>query len=172
MAKRPKPRFVYDLSTFATQYPKPYVFVELSNPDAPGKRLALPAVVDSGADFTCFPRNIAEALGHEFEKGEHWPTIGIGAQTMSYRHKITVRLVAPGADPRHLTDADILPWRWEVPAVICDKLPVGLLGCHDSLKDWELRLRVQAATFTLIATEPKLQVAIRSWRQKHRKRTT
>lgn len=56
-----------------------------------GKFISAEALVDSGADFSIFRAEFAEALGIPIERGEKVLLKGIGGEIPCYRHVLTFR---------------------------------------------------------------------------------
>lgn len=66
----------------------PMLNLELGHMD---KFIAAEALVDSGADFSIFRAEFAEALGIPIERGEKVLLKGIGGDIRCYRHVLTFR---------------------------------------------------------------------------------
>lgn len=168
------PELCYPLSGVGIRSKRPMVFLELTIGHSPkgkaAKRLInVPAIIDTGTDYTSFPRKVAEALGHVYDHGRPLNMHVVGGRIKIKRHTMRIRLYGPSSLP--LKDEDIIPRYFRISAAIFDGPgQYGLIGCQDFLKMWEFRLSMRARQFSLIPTDPKLQEIVRAWQKKARKR--
>jgi len=159
-------QLLYGLSAVGTPYAKPIVLAEISNAHAPGSSIIFPMIVDSGADFTCMPREVADQIGHNFEAGNEVPLIGVSGQAKARRHGMKIRIVGPGVSAASVNDKDIIPCTWTIEVTVCEPLRnVGLFGCHDFLKDWDFRLKMSQSVFYLIPITPAVRKSVKSWKK-------
>ena len=181
-------RLTYPLSAFGSPQEKAFVFIQVINAhdinanSRTPRSVFCPALIDSGADFTFIPTAIALQIGYNISAGKKCRTDGIAGETVTYQHRVIVRLVKPEAKAESLTEKDLLPGGWPIMACVSEyPKDFALLGCHDFLSNWEFSLNVSAKRFslspiqvelrkTLIATAAKKTRRPRTRRSVHRKR--
>ena len=80
---------------------RPLLFLHIRNAHRPDNALILPALVDTGADFTVAPRHFCGILGHDFQRGERRPDVsGIGGSARVFAHDTTFSVLGPNDTPR------------------------------------------------------------------------
>lgn len=91
------------------------------------KKLSLSSLIDTGADYTIFSREIAEKLGITVEKGEIIVLEGAGGNIVGYLHPLKILLCDR-----------------EIKVIACfsekDDVPENILGRKDVINNFQLIL--------------------------------
>ena len=162
-------RLDYPLSRLDDTVPRPYVMLHIANGHDPSYEGVWPAIIDSGADQTCFPRTVADGIGHDFHAGVDCPIAGIGGVESFKLHSVQISLLAPMAPlqkPELISHFQIaLPV--EIVAAVCPSpnLMCILLGCHDFLRMWDFDLRVAKGQFRLTPSSTEMAANLRAWQK-------
>ncbi len=103
------------------------------------------ALLDTGADACVIPRNISDAVGHDFDgngvKSEI--TCGVSGETSTYKHTFILQLYDGSRKDIIWSSGEIL-----VNCVDTDGLP-PLIGVRNFLKDFEVTINYPEKTITL-----------------------
>ncbi len=85
------------------------------------------ALIDTGADYSIFPREVAEELGITVEKGEMIVLDGAGGSIVAYLHPLKVRFCEKEVD---------------IKACFSEKenIPENILGRKDVINNFQLTL--------------------------------
>ncbi len=103
------------------------------------------ALLDTGADTCVIPRNISDAVGHDFDghgvKSEI--TSGVSGETSTYKHTFILQLYDDSCEDIVWSSGEML-----VDCVDTDGLP-PLIGVRNFLKDFKVTIDYPKKTITL-----------------------
>ena len=133
---------------FPGDLPRPLLPVRVSNPASSGLPIDELALIDTGADCCFLPRDLAEALDHDFPKGLTPELIGTGAgSNQAFAHTSTIEICD--------LQGNTLWTIQKAPVYVMDGLDQVSLGVEDFLANFKLTIDYLNQGFTLWIEEAR-----------------
>ncbi|NCP32899.1 MAG: hypothetical protein CO096_16800 [Armatimonadetes bacterium CG_4_9_14_3_um_filter_66_14] len=127
---------------FPDDFPRPLLPVRVSNPASSKPPINERALIDTGADCCFLPRDLTEALGHDFAKGVTPESVGTGSGTsQAYGHTSTIEICD--------SSGTVLWTIRSAPVYVIDGLDQVLLGVEDFLASFILTVDYSNQQFSL-----------------------
>ena len=128
---------------------RPYLPVVLRNPHNSSAKYQSWGLIDTGADNTVIPGNLARIIGHDLNKGKPKPVLTASGIATNYEHAFEIDILKIDKNGNVGNDVQLTIPSQQI--AVSPGLHVILLGVHDFLGQYILSIDYPKQTFSISA---------------------